>query len=306
MGTVVLQPVRSRLGVVGSAVSEDTIHLSARISAYVKQVHVSAGDRITRGQPLIALDDREIRERLAGAEVQLAQARREHERATRLFEQKATTEQALTAATAALSAAEAAARGVQVQLTDTQILAPINGIVADRHIEVGDLANPGATLLTVHDPARMRLEAPVPVWLMHHLSLDCAVDVELDRPAGVITGRVIRIFQAVDPLSRTQMTHVWLPEAAANVLPGTFGRLRIAGDERPALLAPRSAIYSVGQLEMVDVVRGDRVVRRLVRTAGAFGDQVEVLSGLEAGERVLLRPTPASAGAPLPAAPEKG
>ena len=87
-----------RVEVVGTTASEEKINLSARIPAYVGEIFASAGDRVKKGQKLIVLDDRDIRQQLAGAEAQLNQAKTEYERAKQLFEKEATTQQALVAA----------------------------------------------------------------------------------------------------------------------------------------------------------------------------------------------------------------
>ncbi|MBN1268147.1 MAG: efflux RND transporter periplasmic adaptor subunit [Kiritimatiellae bacterium] len=288
--TVKSEEVAPRIDVIGTLASELKIHLSARISAYVKEVFVSAGSRVKAGQPLVTLDSREIQEQLAAAEAQLKQAETEFNRTRQLLEKNATTEQALTAAETLFNSARAQVEQVRVMVTYTAITSPIDGIVTHRRIEAGDLANHGQVLLSVYDPARMRLEAPVPMRLVERLELDQDVEVELDRPAGTYRGRVAEIVSEVDPLSRTQLVKVRLEELPGGALPGTFGRLWVEEAPRPALLVPRTAVYRVGQLEVVQLVRDGRAHRRLVRTGAAHGDRVEILSGLQAGDVVLVNP----------------
>lgn len=288
--TVRMEPAASRIYVVGNAASEERINLSARIPAYVSEVLASAGDRVKKGQVLITLDDREIREQLAAAEAQLNQAQTEYDRAKQLFERNATTQQALTAAESMFTAARAQVEQVKVMLTYAQITSPIDGIVTDRRIEAGDLANPGMVLLAVYDPARMRLEAPVPVRLVDRLAVGQEVDVALERPARTLKGRVTEVVSEVDPASRTQLVKIRLEGVEDGVLPGTFGRLWLEEEPRPSIRVPASAVYRVGQLELVQVVEGGRAIRRLVKTGPLYGDRVEVLSGLKDGETVLTDP----------------
>ena len=288
--TVKCEAVAPRVDVVGTVASDVKANLSARIPAAVKEVFVSAGSVVKKGQELITLDDREIKEQVTAAEAQFKQAETELNRARQLYENKATTEQALTAAQAGFTAARAQWERSKVMLTYAQITSPMDGIVTDRRIEPGDMANPGQLLLAVYDPANMQLQVPVPVRLLSQLPVGQAVEVTLDRPATNFQGRVKQIVSEIDPLSRTQLVKVHIDGTGGNVLPGTFGRLWVSDDERNAIMIPASAVYSVGQIELVQMVRDNRAVRQAVRTGWKRGTAVEVLSGLDAGEVVLVNP----------------
>ena len=287
--TVAIVSLPPRIDVVGTVASEKSVTLSARLSAYVQDVFASAGDRVKAGQTVVALDDRDIREQLAAAEAQFKQAGREYQRIRGLFDKNATTEQALTAAETGYTAAKAQLDGVKVMLSYAQVTSPIDGIVTERRVEAGDLANPGQPLLTVYDPTRMRLEAAVPVRLVPRVQLGQKVEVLLDQSAGALKGEVTEIVSEVDPLSRTRKVKIRLTDADG-ALPGTFGRLWVDDEPRPTILVPASAVTRVGQLEMVKVVRDGIALQRLVRTGPKTGDQVEILSGLASGDVILVTP----------------
>jgi RND family efflux transporter MFP subunit len=280
----------TRVEVVGTTSSEEKINLSARIPAYVNEVFASAGDRVAKGQVLVTLDDREIRQQLLAAEAQLNQAQTEYDRAKGLFEKEAATQQMLTAAESMLAGARAQVEQVKVMLTYAQVTSPIDGIVTERRIEAGDLANPGMLLLAVYDPLRMRIEAPVPVRLIDRLALEQSVEVSLERPARAFKGTVSEIVAEVDPASRTQLVKVHLDGVEGDVLPGTFGRLWVDAEPREAIFVPASAVAYVGQLAFVQTVRDGRAFRRLVKTGPARGDRIEILSGLRDGDVVLANP----------------
>jgi RND family efflux transporter MFP subunit len=288
--TVSTEMVSPRIDLVGTVASGEKIVLSARISAYVKKVFVSAGDRVRQGQLLILLDNRELKQQLAAAEAGLSQARAEYERAQKLIAANATTDQALTAARSAFETASAQVQQINVMLTFTEITSPIDGRITDRRIEAGDLAAPGQPLLGVFAPHNMRIEVPVPVRLAEKMQLEQKVDIELDRSDRPFTGRVIEVVGEVDPMSRTQRIKVHIEGTGADVLPGTFGRVWIKDTPRPAILVPTSVLYRIGQLELVQVVTNNRVIRRLVKTGPLFGDRIEILSGLSAGDTILIRP----------------
>jgi len=288
--TIQAETLPSRVEVVGNTASEEKINLSARMPAYVSEVFASAGDRVKKGQVLVTLDDREIRQQLTAAEAQLNQAKTEYERAKQLFEKEATTQQALTAAESGYAAARAQVEQVKVMLTYAQVTSPIDGIVTDRRIEAGDLANPGMLLLAVYDPLRMRLEAHVPVRLIERITLDQPVEVTLERPARTLKGHVAEIVSEVDASSRTQLVKVHLDDIEGNILPGTFGRLWVDAEPREAFFVPASAVRHLGQLSFVQVAQEGRTRQRLVKIGPNRDDRIEILSGVQAGDRVLVTP----------------
>ena len=289
--TVHTESLAPRIDVVGTVGSEEQIHLSARIPAYVKNVFVSAGSVVKKDETLIELDDREIAEQMAAADAQLKQSETEYQRAKQLLENKATTEQAFIAAESAYNSAQAQMERMRVMRSYARIVSPIDGIVTDRRIEVGDLANPGQVLLTVYDSTRMRLEAPVPVRLIDRLALEQEVEIRLERPDRIFKGRVSQIVSEIDPMSRTQLVKIQLLGETGGILPGTFGRLYIHEAPRDTIRIPASAVYRAGQLEMVQVVENGRAIRRLVKSGAPSGDQLEILSGLRDGEKILANPS---------------
>jgi RND family efflux transporter MFP subunit len=288
--TVALKKIAPRIDVVGTVASEEKVHLSARISAYVSKINVSAGTAVKKGQVLIELDSRDIDEKVAAAEVNLKQTQTEYKRTLSLYKKNAATEQSLTATESMFNAAKAQLAEVKVMLTYTKILSPINGIVTDRRVEVGDLANPGQPLLSVYDPINMRIEVPVPVRLIEKLSLNQKVDINLDRPDRPFKGQVVEIVSEIDPLSRTQKVKVHIDNQKGDILPGTFGRVWVRETPAPAILIPAEAVMPIGQLEMVHVVNNNRVEKRMVKSGPVYGDAVEVLSGLSQGDVILLSP----------------
>jgi len=288
--TVTKERIAPRIDIVGTVASEETIHLSSRISAYIKDISVSAGMPVRKNQTLIALDDREIREQLSAAQSRFRQAEIEYRRTGGLFEKSAATEQALVAAESMFRSLQAKVKQVNVMLTYTKILSPIDGIVTDRRVEVGDLANPGQVLLSVYDPLRMRLEAPVPVRLIDKLAAGQPVEVTLERPAEIFEGTVTAIVSEVEPATRTQLVKVHLHTEREDILPGVFGRLWVEDSPRFAIVIPAKAVYRVGQLELVMVAEANRAVRRMIRTGLRIDGRVEVLSGLGEDDVILLKP----------------
>ena len=290
--TLVVKCVKSPslIEVIGTAASERRVNLSARFPATVDSMRVSAGTVVTNGQVLATLDDRDIREQLAGAEAQFNQAEVENSRTRQLFEKGATTDQAKVAAQTGLEAARARLQQVRVMLSYATITAPLDGVVTDRRFEAGDLVAPGQIVMSVYDPLLMRLEVPVPVRLLPKFALGQQVSVGLDGVAQPVKGVVREIVSEVDPLSRTQKVKIKLDQGGRSILPGTYGRIVIEGDTHDAVWVPKSAVYRIGQQEFAQVVSESRIVRRVVRTGLVRDGQIEVLAGLGDGEMIVVEP----------------
>ncbi len=175
-------------------------------------------------------------------------------------------------------------------LSYTRIVSPLDGVVTDRRIEIGDLANPGQVLLSVYDASSMRLEVPVPARLVARLPIGFTVNVTLAQPPCELTGKVAEVVSEVDPTTRTRLVKIQLEEPPEDALPGAYGHVWVAGEPKDAILLPQTAVYRVGQLEYIQVVVGDRALRRLVRTGAVTAKRVEILSGVSAGEKVLANP----------------
>lgn len=282
--------IPSLIDVVGTAASERMVNLSARLPAPLETMRVSAGEAVTNGQILATLDDREIREQLAGAEAQFKQAEVEYHRARQLFEKGATTDQARLAAQTGLEAARARLQQIRVLLSYATVVSPLNGIITDRRFEAGDLVAPGQILVSVFDPAAMRLEVPVPVRLIPRFALGQQVLVALDGWPQPVAGVVREIVSEVDPLTRTRKVKIRFDQGGLSILPGTYGRVTVEGDAHDAVWVPAAAVYRIGQQEFVQVVSGHRVIQRVVRTALVRDGQVEVIAGLGDGDVILAEP----------------
>ena len=195
---------------------------------------------------------------------------------------------AIVAAEARIQQADQVVAEARIALGHARIEAPIDGVVAERNAEPGDLAWAGRNLLVVLDPKALRLEAQVREGRIAHVRLGQRLRIELPAAETTVEGSVSEIIPWADPNSRTFRVHIDF-EPVPGVYPGMFGRLRLPIGSRDVLHVPREAVTVVGQLDTVLVRIGDRWERRLITTGGVVGDDgVEVLSGLRGGESVGL------------------
>jgi len=181
----------------------------------------------------------------------------------------------------------------------TKIAAPFAGVVTAKSVEPGNLAAPGAPLLTVEREGGYRLEAAVEESKLPFVKVGQTVEIELEALNRRLTAHVSEIVPAVDAASRAYIVKIDLPEVA-NLRSGMFGRAWFPMGSRSVVAIPKAALVERGQLESVFVVEDEpeaiqgRLARtRLVTTGKRGQDAIEVLSGLSEGENVI---SPASAG----------
>lgn len=276
--------------------------LSPRITAAIVAVNARAGDRVERGEVLVQLDRRELesrleqqRERAAGAKARVDEARRRFDRIRKLFEGGTVSRSELDQAEADLASAEAelarareAVEEASTALSYATIRAPMDGRVIDRLAEPGDTAMPGVALLRLYDPDTLRLDSNVRESLATRLERGARLLARIDAPDVEVEVTVDEIVPSAEPGSRTVLVRALLPQRES-LFPGMFGRLIIPTGTERRLYIPPSAVMRVGQLEFVTVVTERGPLRRYVRT-GARSEEhgIEVLSGLEAGERLVV------------------
>lgn len=279
--------------------------VSARVMASVEEVSVSAGDRVNEGALLVRLESQEFEARLNQAKEALNSAIARHrdaglsfERSQALYEQKVVSRQEFDTAVRNLDTAkadEAQARQTVAEaealLAYTVILAPRSGRIVDRMVEAGDTVRAGDPLLVLYDSSSLRLEAPVLEHRAVQLRVGQELDVSIDALQREVRATIDEIVPQADIASRSFLVKASLPRSD-DLFEGMFGRLRIPAGTRRHLCLATAAIQRVGQLEFVEVERpGGQLEKRYIQTgrSGSPGT-VEVLSGLQAGERVVLQP----------------
>jgi len=196
-------------------------------------------------------------------------------------------------ALAGIEVARAAAEGAAVTASYAVLTAPFDGLVTEKLVEPGNMASPGASLLTVEDTRAFRLEVRVDESRAALAPLNGTVDVVLDSPAGAATrtaGRIAEIARVLDPGAHTFLAKIDLP-VVEGLRSGMFARARFAGPPHDELAIPAGSVTRQGQLTSVFVVDETATARlRLVTVGEPAGDLVEVRAGLDTGEQVVLEP----------------
>jgi RND family efflux transporter MFP subunit len=242
---------------------------------------------VKAGQILATIDAREVQARLDQTQAVRQQAEADLKRYASLLEQKILAQSEFDTAQARFRVADAAVREAETLLGYTKVIAPFDGLITRKHADVGDLATPGKPLLEMEDPTALRLEADVPEAAVGRLKLGDRLLVRISSVSDSLEGVVSEISPAADPNSRTFLVKCDLP-SVADLRTGQFGRVAIPVGQTSALRVPASATLQRGQMELLFVVADGHAQLRIVKTGKRVGDEVEVVSGLNAGEQVVV------------------
>lgn len=285
--------------------------LAAQVSGTIVGLNATAGDSVKKLQQLVRLDAQAASQaaaasgaQLASARAQLELAKQEFERQKQLYDKHYISKGALDQAEAALKSATAQvnAQAAQTGVASTQagfhtLKAPYDAVVATVPATLGDMATPGKVLVTLYDPGQLRVAVNVPQSLAATLNTQANAEASI-RVNGqqLITPTAIQLLPAADAATHTRTVWLNLPGNLANVVPGTNTSVRFAADkgqthEAASVRIPSSALIKRAETTSVYVINKDgQPLLRQLRLGEAHGDQVEVLSGLSAGERIALDP----------------
>lgn len=297
----------------GQVESVKHTNISAQVSGIVKVILVDEGDSVKAGDTLIRVDEAAVKKDVAALKAQVESARANLTLAEKTFERTQGLYQAghislanLEQAEAAQTAAEAQLNSLTLQSKAAQtraefytIRAPFDGMVAEIPVETGDMAMPGATLIHMYEPNQIRVTVAIPSESLGLLSDEFSVNI----PALGIQGSNIRptgiqILPIVDASSLTQTVRLDLP-ASISALPGQFAQVSIPQEQAKSnepthLYIPMSALVRRAEMTGVYVLSHEGYpLLRQVRTGRATSTEIEILSGLDVGETLVLNPAQA-------------
>lgn len=282
---LVKQPVVEE--VVGTVRAVRSATLAPIVSGTVVELRGAVGTRVQAGEVLVRLSAREIDARLQQARAVYQLAKLEHERAASLKAQAALSPAQYDAALAQLHVAEAGQAEATTMADKTLLRAPFAGVVSAKLANVGDTAMPGQALLAIEATDALRFEAMVPEASARGLAPGRTVPVRLDGAPGELSATVAEVSPTADAATRSLLVKLDLPRDPA-VQAGRFGRLMLSSGDKEVVLVPAAAVVRRGQLEIVFIADKDAARLRLVRTGRQSGAAVEIVSGLGAGERVVV------------------
>ncbi len=301
---VAVQSISENLRAVGTITPIAPVLLTPRIVGRIVFSRLIAGGKVQKGQVLVRLDSAQLKAQLAQtaaavllAKAQLRQAMIDQKRDNTLLTTGDVTTATMDVANTAVASdqanlahALAEMQAAHAVLGYTTIRSPINGIVMQKYVNVGDTVMPGQMLAKLYDPHKLQLAAVVRESLASLLHLGQSMTVQLEGFHTTVQAHIRQIAPRVNAQSRSFIVKA-TAKFPPGVWPGMYGNLNIPTGSHKVLVAPQAAIEHIGQLDLVNLIIHGRLVRQTIQPGRHIGSMREILSGLAPGDRVAVKST---------------
>lgn len=322
--TVKLEPAVGVIDVGGIVIAEQSATLTAQQPGRIKTIAGKEGDAFRTGQLIIELDDTELQAKRRAAVAALNNAQAQYRREIvsprsksspggmgfpSMFDQIVTNPMQSVAGTRDTDAerhadiisrdtgvqeAQSNLRAIDARLRDSRSLAPFNGVITRKHVEVGDTVQPGMPLIDFADIQGLQVQVDVPARLRGVMKKGSHLTVKLDGASAPVKALLTRIFPTVDPRTHTIRIKLTLP-AGVDAAAGMYASVSVPDGRnqmKKRIAVPARAVSQQGSITMVQIVTGNGSHQlRLVRVGDILLDgRVEILSGLREGDVVIVQP----------------
>ncbi len=303
---VVLDGNSNFLAVSGKIQATNSSDLSTRIMGFVEKVHVKVGDKVQKGDLLVSINNTDLQAKLAQvlasvteATAAFSNAQKDYDRFKNLYAEKSATQKELDDITAhykmakaRLEAANQQKNEVQAQFAYSNITAPFSGIITRTSVDEGDMANPGIPLVSIEAPGNFEVMAMVPETEISSIKQGAEVRVLVKSIEKTIHGKVTEVSISSKNSGGQYLVKIAITKTETPVLSGMFVTVQFPTQRKLAtdrVLIPKEVLVFNGQLSGVYTVsQSNTALLRWLRLGRTFGDQVEVLSGLSAGELYVV------------------
>lgn len=277
---------------IGNAVANESAEITSKSVNTVTAIHFEEGQFVRKGTVLVELDSAQVRADLAAAEAALAESRSQYNRSKELLATNVISASQMDQLEATLKTNEARVAAAKARLEDTIIRAPFSGRIGFRRISVGGLVNPGTVICTIDDTSVMKLDFTVPQSYMFGIAPGTPITAQIAGvPNRTFQGRITTLDSRVDPVTRSIVVRAELPNPEGVLKPGMFMTAKINAGVSQALLVPEGAIVPEQGRTFVFVVKDGVAFRREVTLGRRRVGQVQIATGVTAGERVVVEGT---------------
>lgn len=286
-------PIASFYRATATLEAEKEAQILARVEGVVREILAEEGDRVEKGTPLLRIDNEEYGFRLEQAEAETANLKSRFDRLAQMREQELATDEEFQAARADLAKAEADEGLARLNLSYTTVTAPFDGSVTQRLVDVGQNLKVGDAVFVMADFDPLLARVHVPSREFKKLRRDQQVELVLDSTGQRLAGRIKLVSPVIDPASGTIKLTVEVPEYPAGTRPGDFAQVEIVTERKEGVvLVPREAVVTDKSEQIVFTVAGGdhpTAERRIVEVGFTDDRNAEILTGLSAGETVVIK-----------------
>ena len=293
----------------GKIEAENSANVSTRMMGYITSIKVKTGQKVNKGQLLATINNTDLQAKKAQTEAGIMQAtagyknaKKDYDRFVILFGQKSASQKEMDNVTtqfemakAGLEVAKQTKNEVMAQFSYANITAPFAGTVTNTLAKEGDMANPGMPLMTIEGNSKLQAVVMVSESEISQIKNGMPADILVKSLDQSFKGNVIEVSSSAKNTGGQYIVKLSIDNANASILSGMFANVVFpivkpaVASQSTMVLVPKKAIVNQGQLSGIYTVSDDKIaVLRWLRLGKTFGDQVEVLSGLSAGEKYIV------------------
>ncbi|WP_138429324.1 efflux RND transporter periplasmic adaptor subunit [Fodinibius saliphilus] len=261
----------------------------AKVRGIVETLHVEEGDVVNTGDLLVQLEDEQLKLEAQQAKATMDRLKNELNRKKELYQKELISAQEYENAKYEYQAQKSAYELAQLQVKHTKITAPIDGIISDRMIKVGNMINTDQEVFQITDFDPLLAVLNVPEHEMNKLEKGQPANIKVDAiPGKIFSGNVLRISPVVNAETGTFKVTVSIKDESRQLKPGMFGRVRIVYDtHQNTLMVPKNSVMTEDGTSSVYIINNNMAYRRNVRTGYINGENIEVLEGLSPSDTVV-------------------
>jgi membrane fusion protein (multidrug efflux system) len=293
--TTVLQPsaFSDALQALGTAQARESVTITAKVSDVVTRLAFDSGQRVRAGQLLADMNSRAQQADVAAAEAALRDADQQLRRGRELVEAQLIARGQYDTLRANRDAAAASVQARRASVADRTIRAPFAGVLGLRQVSLGALVSPGTVITTLDDDSTIKVDFTVPEAALSSLGIGQVIAASSDAwPGATFDGRVANIDSRIDPETRAVRVRAELPNPDGKLRPGMLLRVQVQLPLRQALVLPELAVQQeAGQSSVFRVDAQGKVEQVPVKLGSRRQGEVEVVSGLKPGDRVVVEGT---------------
>lgn len=269
--------------------AEEEAMVVAKVRGIINKLNVEEGDYIRSGEVMAQLEDEQLEIEAVRAKATMDRLYNDYQRNQELFDKKLISAEQFENSKFEYESQKAAYELANLKLKYTQIKAPINGVVSQRIIKVGNMVNTDQEVFKITDFDPLLAVLHVPEHEMSKLRINQTSVIQVDAIRNqVFTGEVLRISPVVNPETGTFKVTIAIKDESRQLKPGMFGRVRIVYDTHEnALMIPKEAVMNEDGASSVYVLNDQMVFRRNIQTGYVNGANIEVLDGLKDGDSVV-------------------
>lgn len=290
----------------GTISAVKTANLSTRNMGYVDNIYVSVGEKVSQGQLLLSINNADLQAKQAQVNAQITEAtaafnnaEKDYNRFKNLFADNSASQKELdditanyNMAKARLEAANQMKNEIDAQFAYVNIKAPFSGIITGKFIEKGNMANPGMTLLTIENPEVLEIKTRVPESQIAKISAGMPVSVLIKSLNESVDAKITEVSASSQQTGGQYLVTAVLNENPEGLRSGMFATVNFPVESNgieAAILIPVDAVVNRGQLSGIYTVsESNTAILRWLRLGRIHGNEVEVLSGLQNGERLIV------------------